>query len=362
MALLLAEAASAAQLPVIAAIPDTLPAADRNTLSQERAELVTQRETITQQVQAHNAQCPPIPENSPLVAPCTATKNDLQGRITQHIQRVLAFNDSVHRAVACIAVAQQAERGRAQIEQQRKTLQASQDELSEWTKLNAEAQKQAVDASVKFVLGKFVSNVDAVRGSVSKLEQHAKYLASQASKSKKYQTRMKYITQLDAALAKLEPMQGNLMDKVVVNTGLETEKAWSVARDTMHYELRVASKQNATTRKILENAQFKEAFTGEDIGTPGLDVLSALTEQAIEDLGKMQHGLEWAEKLTGPTILAAVFVRDALYSALFSSLSTQRVLQQSDLSGELARAAGSLQKQYKKSIDALHACQSALAP
>jgi hypothetical protein len=283
--------------------------------------------------------------------------DELNRRQIEELSRLRPPYERVLRALACIDVAQQAERDRTQIKQQRKTTEASQEELNEWTQLNTDAQKQAVAASANFVLGKFVSNVDTVRGSVSKLDHHAKFLASKATQSRKYQTRMKYLAELDAALAKLEPMQGNLMDKVVVNAGLETEKAWGLARDTMHHEFRVAAKHNESMNEVLNDPEFKKAFIGEDSDTPGLEVLSALTEQAIEDVGKMQLGLIEAEKLTGPTVLAAVFVRDALYSALQSLLSTERVQQQSDLAGELAKAAGSLQKQYKKSVDALHACQ-----
>ena len=95
----------------------------------------------------------------------------------------------------------------------------------------------------------------------------------------------------------------------------------------------------------------------EDIDTPGLDALSSLTQQAGEELSKLELGLERYQKFTGPTIRAAVFVRDAAYSALLSGLSTVRVLQQSDVAGDLAKATAALQKQYKKSIDALHACR-----
>ncbi|MBI2204702.1 MAG: hypothetical protein HYU41_12705 [Candidatus Rokubacteria bacterium] len=63
--------------------------------------------------------------------------------------------------------------------------------------------------------------------------------------------------------------------------------------------------------------------------------------------------------MTGPAIRAAVFVRDASYAATLSALSTARVLQQSDVAGDLARASGALQKQYQTTVDALRACRQA---
>jgi hypothetical protein len=154
-------------------------------------------------------------------------------------------------------------------------------------------------------------------------------------------------------------MQGNLLDKIIVKEGLEAEKAWTVARDTMRGEFRVARKQDETMREVLKDPGFKEAFVGEDVETPGLDVLSSLTEQAVEETGKFLLNAEKYEQFTGPSIRAAVFVRDAAYTALLSYFSTQHVLQQNDLAGNLARSAGVLQLKYKKSVDALADCRNA---
>jgi hypothetical protein len=110
-------------------------------------------------------------------------------------------------------------------------------------------------------------------------------------------------------------------------------------------------------KEVLQEQSFKQAFTGDDIAAPDLDVLSTLAQQAGEDWSRMEFGIEEYERLTGPSIRAAVFVRDSAYAALLSGLSTQRVLQDSALAGELARASKTLGERYKDDIDALRSCQ-----
>jgi hypothetical protein len=170
---------------------------------------------------------------------------------------------------------------------------------------------------------------------------------------------MKYAAQLEATLADLEPKQLGLMAQEIVKAGLTADKTWNLVRNTIHHEAGVARNRNAAVREMLRDPEFKEAFAGGDLDTPGLDVLASLTQTAGEELGKLELGLERYGKFTGPAIRAAVFVRDASYSALLSGLSTQRVLQQNDLAGDLARATASLQAQYKRSIDAVRACRQA---
>lgn len=355
-----------AQSVQLSPIPGELSVEDRRDLESRRASLLQQREAMLAKITRHDAKCSKVPEDSPLVADCSGDQASLSAEIRSYQNAVAEFNHLVSETLArakekpgnCEAVARQAEKDREQIERLMRTTEASQEELAEWSKLNEEAQKKAVEAAVMYTLGEFTANIETVRDSVSKLEHHAEYLTKKAAQSRKYQTRIKYLSELDAMSAQMETKWGNLVSKTVVNTGLEIEKAWSTSRDTMHHQFRVASKRNEAMREVLKDPEFKEAFTGDDIDTPGLDVLSALTEQAGEELGKFELGLQRYEKFTGPAIRAAVFVRDAAYSALLSTLSTQRVLQQNDLAGEAAKAARALQLQYQKSVDAQRACRA----
>lgn len=349
------------------ALPEELLVADRQALEAQRASLVQRREALSARIQAHDARCASVAENSPLVAECSSNQAALGAEVRGYQEALAQFRSLLgeklayakERRAQCTAAGRQADMDRRQIEKLRDTTEASQQELADWSRLNEQAQKKAIVAAAKFTVGELTANIEGARSSVSKLERHAAFLAKKAEQSRKYKTRMKYAAQLEATLAELDPKWAGLMAQEVGKAGLSAVKTWDLVRNTIHHEARVARNHNAAVREMLRDPEFKEAFSGGDLDTPGLDVLASLTQTAGEELGKLELGLERYGKFTGPAIRAAVFVRDASYSALLSGLSTQRVLQQNDLAGDLARATASLQAQYKRSIDAVRACRQA---
>ena len=356
-----------AQVSQPANVPEGLSSQVAENLNKQRLILVNQGNALRQQIDNHDQKCSSVPEGSSLAAECRDNQASLVAQVQSYNKAVDDFNSTLEhvagewkeKSKSCQMITQQAQMDRAQIERQLRTNELSQEELGEWNKLNAKAQNDAVAASAQFVLGEFVADIDPVRKSVSKVERQATELANKVTKSRKNSTRLKYVAQLESLLDHLEPMQGNLFDKMVVNTGLEAGNTWILARDTMYHEFRVARKHNLAIQELLRDPEFKEAFAGEDTDTPGMDVLFALTDEAVQETGKALVGLEQYERFTGPSIRAAVFVRDASYSALLSYFSTQRVLQQSDLAADLAKSAAILQQRYKKSIEALRDCRQA---
>jgi hypothetical protein len=353
-------------------LPGELLAGDRKDLETRRDSLLAQRQSLGAGIQAHNARCGKVAEDSPLVAECRASQAALGAQIKRYqealaeYRRLLAEKTAAakERRAQCAAALRQAEMDRRQIERQRQNIEMSQQELAEWSRLNEEAQKKALVAAVKFTVGTYTADIQSARASVSKLERHAAYLAKKAAQSRKYSTRMKYAAQLDSTLDRLDPKWAELMEKELLKAALDAEKAWSVARNTMHHEFRVAARHNESIRELLSDPAFRDAFSGDDIDTPGLDTFSTLAQSASEEIARFAVGLERYGKFTGPAVRAAVFVRDAAYSALLSWESTERVVQQSDeVAGDLARATASLQAQYKKSVDAVRGCRRAgIAP
>ncbi len=278
---------------------------------------------------------------------------------------VKAFNSQVESAKAacqakdknCEAAKRQADLDRAAIERQLATNEMNQEERAEWEKLSGEAQKQAVLASLSFVVGSYAEDLEPLRDSVSKLDKQAAFLAKKAGQSRKFSTRMKYIAQLQAAVDELKPMTGKLLAKEVAEKASDAEEFWYLAQNTLQGEFRVAAKRDQRLRDALKESGFKEAFTGDDLDTPGLDALSILAEKTLEETGNFALKLTKYEHYTGPAVNAAVFVRDAWYSAFLSAASAERVLQQNSVAADFARSAAVLQKQYKRSIDALRACR-----
>jgi len=357
-----------AQLRIPDEVPNSVTSTQHEQLTTKRTKLLQKRQNLLEGVQNHNQECSSVPKGSEIAHECAAAQQQLVSEIGDYEKAVEDFEQLVSGSQSggpaaglisnsCDSIARQVQMDREEIERQIRTNRFSQQELSDWARLSSKAQTAAVMAGVKFVMGEFVADIDPVRTSVSKLEREAAELAQKATNSKKSATRVRYLAQLTATLDQLEPMQGNLMDKLFVQTGDDADKVWTVARSTMLHEFRVARTSNEAMRDALREPSFKEAFTGDDIDTPGLEVLTVLAEQAGEEASKFLFGLEKYERFTGPTIRAAEFVRDASYSALLSYASAQRVTQQSNLAGDLAKSAGVLQERYKNSIDALEACR-----
>jgi hypothetical protein len=244
------------------------------------------------------------------------------------------------------------------IEKQLATNEMNQEELAEWTKLSGEAQKQAVLASISFVVGSYAEDLEPVRNSVSKLDKQAAFLAKKAGQSGKFSTRMKYVAQFQAAVDELKPMTGKLLAKGIAEKASDAEEVWYLARNVLQDEFRVAAKRDQGLRETLEDPGFKDAFSGNDLDTPGLDALSMLAEKALEETGNFAFKLTKYQHYAVPAVNAAIFVRDAWYSAFLSATSGERVLQQNDVAADFARSSAVLQQQHKRTIDMICACHA----
>jgi hypothetical protein len=120
----------------------------------------------------------------------------------------------------------------------------------------------------------------------------------------------------------------------------------------------VAANHDGNIKEILQDPAFREAFTGDPVEEPGMEVLTSLWDQAVEDAVEVLSTASRYEALGGSAVHAGIFVRNEAYAALESLLSMQRVSQDFNAAGDLARAAGVLQKQYKTAIDNLRGCIS----
>jgi hypothetical protein len=354
-----------AQMTEVGAIPEGLPASVRTDLDAQRTQLLSRRAALQDRLAQHNANCGHVAADSSAVATCRANQSSLIADIRQYNADVDAFNGNISQAkqksaksnTDCEAAAQQAERDRKQMERQLETNEMNQEELAEWTNLSAEAKKQAVEASISFVVGQYGEDVDQVRESVTKLDGQATALAGKAARSAKYERRMEYAAKFQVAADELAPKLRSLAMKSVAEKASDANEVWELAHNTMQHEFRVAAKKNESIREMLQDPGFKEAFSGEDVDTPGLDVLSALTEKALEETGNFALKATKYAHFTGPAVNAAVFVRDAWYSAALSAFSTEGVLEESDVASQFARSMSVLQLQYKHSVDALKACR-----
>lgn len=138
----------------------------------------------------------------------------------------------------------------------------------------------------------------------------------------------------------------------------DADQAWGVTRNTMKDEFRVAAKHNEAMQEVLKDPGFRDAFTGNPGEEPAQEILSALADKAVDDAVKAMSTVEIYSKFTGPTVRAAVFLREATYNAMKSILSTTHVLAENDAAGKLLKVSGALEKRYKDTIDSLRSCRA----
>jgi hypothetical protein len=262
-------------------------------------------------------------------------------------------------AEECDAAERQAEQDRTEIERNKGSTEFSQEELAAWTAQGKKAQVETLKAGVVYVLGRYAEDVDSVDSAVSKLEKQASTLAKKMAKAKDSETRYEFLSKLNDTKELLRPMQVKQVTKGFSEFSTNVEKGFGLVRNTMYNQFRVAAKHNARLKEILNDPEYKDAFTGDDLDTPIRDVVTSLTETALENSDKLAAGLEDYGSLLGPTVKTVAFVRDVSYNAWLFSVSLERVRDQSSVAGQFARASAALQKQYKKTIDTLHACHAA---
>lgn len=246
-------------------------------------------QTQTTLVQASNAENLAIQRSDQKALPVAREAVALARKAKERLNIVLQEKQNQLSALIhqgrqlCTSVSFQVKQDLEAVEQQKSTNELIQKEKETWEKLNDKAQKEAVMAAIKFTLGEFAAEFSPVKESTSKLVSRLTDLTGKATKSQKYQERLNYLSKLRTAMNKFE-----IRPKIIVNEALETDKAWNIARNTMKHEFRVARKHNENIRQMLEDSEFREAFTGDDLETPGLDVITALTNEAVEETAKFE--------------------------------------------------------------------------
>ncbi len=359
-ALALTAVQACAQLPVPQEVRGAFSAQDQTELEVRRTSLLQARTDLVARAGAHDGKCSRVASDSPLVAECRSVQARIVAAIAAYRADVVRFNELLQQRLACATAGQQAEQDRREIGRLRENMEASQAELQDWSRVNQQAQKAALLSAVKFTLGQYAGDVERVSRSVTRLDRQAKLLIGNAQRARKHASRLKYTAALDAKIEQLMLRHRSLIGKELVQASLSAEQAWTLARGTLHHEFRVASRHNEELRSLLRDPGFKDAFSGDDWDTPGADVVSTLVEQAGDDLMQSYVRLDRYVKYTGPAVKAFVFIRDSWYSALMSGLSTERVLQQSELTGEQAIAAGVMQRRYATTVNLLRACKQPL--
>ncbi|MGA7710780.1 MAG: hypothetical protein WCA81_02685 [Rhizomicrobium sp.] len=265
--------------------------------------------------------------------------------------------------IDCDAVEQNAAQEKAAIEQLRDSNQRNQQELSDWTGMSRSAQKDALQAALEWAGAAYASDADSAAASVSKLEEHIAFLTKKNVVSKKQATRLRYLAELQQARTALTTKLGIdrrlvVWSKKFADLAVSADDAWYVARPTMQAEFRVAAKRDAGIREQLKDKKFREVFSGDPSDSPAMETIETLSDQAIEDVSKALLTAEQFKNAAGPGVRAGIFVRDAWYSALESYFSKQRVEQDSEVAGKMARAIGTMQKQYQETIDAVKECRA----
>jgi len=346
----------------IPAIADLPAQASRPQLQQTRESLLERRGQLKSRAEKQKSACGAVIQGSPEEAPCRAFNAELNADICQYAADVRAFNSEVARvptAENCRSARQRKEVTRRAIERQMQSGELNAEELAAWTAASEQARKDALRTALIYVVGRFAEDIDPLRKSVDKLEHRVEKLEKAAIFSKKKAARLKYLIELRKSLDDLQPKKLLLMAKNVGQTAEDAETIWKLSRNTMESEFRVAGNRDEHLQAVLRDPEFKEAFTGDDLGNPGEEVVEDLAEHSLDEAAKFLTKASTYEQFTGQALKSAVFIRDAWYDAFLAAESAELVLQHSDLAGALAKSSGVIQKQYRADIDELKECQKA---
>lgn len=260
----------------------------------------------------------------------------------------------------CAAQKRQADLDLERVKRLRDQAEANQEDLREWAKMNADAQREALIDAAKYFAGEYAENLLESQRSLSKLEQQAKKLAEGANAyGPRSKARKQYAAELASLLNDMRPQMTDVIGRQAAKSALDAQKVWELGRDTMHANVAAAAQQNDKLRAFLSDPKLREAFAGEgDTESANAELFKTLEDAAVERLSQSKTFLVKYSKITGPTVRAGEFVVDLFYDDWKSWASKEGVVQASNVAGDFARATAALQKRYKASIDALEACKA----
>lgn len=359
------EAATAQTVPALLEVPVSV-RSQYPELQQRRAQISSDRDQLKRRLSEHNKRCDAVELNSAMDSACTSAQASLGEELQRHVAASNTFNAAV-RALQynkrddetrnrCEIAKRRAEAARTAVERIRSAAAANQQELSDWKKMNDEAQKAAIWAAVQFALERYTADIAQVGEATKKAEVKAAALMEQYAAAYKSGARQRYLALLRNAIAEATPLRISLFSKGMVETASDANQAWAVARNTMNHEFRVAMHHDERLKEVLQDPGFRDAFIGDPNAEPGMDVLTILWDQAVSDTAKALTTATRYESLAVPAVSAGIFVREEAYEALKSLLSTERVGQATSVAGDLAKASGILQREYQAIIDEVRMC------
>ena len=260
----------------------------------------------------------------------------------------------------CEAEQHQAELDRERVERLRNSGEAGQEELREWTKMNADAQRDALLDAVKFAAGEYAAKLAKSKYALTKLKGEADLLGEGALRyGPETKAGRQYAAEFASALNNMRPQMTDVLGRKAVKGVLDADKIWELSRDTMHADVAAAAQQNDKLHALLKDPKFNEALTGgNNSASANAEAFKTTADAALELTIDNAKFLKRFSKVTGPAVRAGEFVVDAAYDFWASAESTEMVLEQSDAAGKFAQATAALQKQHKKSVDALQACKA----
>lgn len=260
----------------------------------------------------------------------------------------------------CAAQQRQADLDLERVKKLRDQAEANQEDLREWEKMNADAQREALIDAAKYFAGEYAENLLESQRSLSKLEQQAKKLAEAANAyGPRSKARKQYAAELASLLNDMRPQMTDVIGRQAAKSALDAQKVWELGRDTMHADVGAAAQQNDKLRAFLANPKFHGAFAADnDTESANAELFKTMEDAAVERLSQSKTFLAKYSKITGPTVRAGEFVVDLVYDDAKNWVGKEGVVQTSNVAGDFARATAALQKRYKASIDALQACKA----
>ena len=336
------------QIPKLAEIPASIPSSTSALLSQERAELITQRDQLQADAKSHNGKCKDVPTGSPLAAECDREQRRLEVQRDTYIKAAQAFNrrltNSLEQTRACADFEIQLAKDREALRRQFQANQRAYEELEQWENANQQAAAEALSIGVKALGGPIAEKLqEQSRSAASYLAWMTRYEKAMKDRGIPYDFLAEKIQRsarsyLNASIA---AKSGTLLE-----AGLLAEESWEAMKKGIGAVANVQTNANASVLEVVNDPDLKKIIDTDEAGREATKALVGLAVQSDE------------LKKFAPTISLASFAFDYGYEAKKWAESRKRILQQSNLSEQNLKAVETLRGQIESTAKKLRDCRN----
>lgn len=258
----------------------------------------------------------------------------------------------------CAGIPAQLASDRRAVETQGQANKTSVAELEAWTRRNEKAAVDMAKDITKAIAGQLIANkMAAVTEKIKELQKQSDSLRGAGKNAATKHAASRLYGKMGPLAKKINASQDKLNElKNIETLNKDSEKIWTLSRNTISVVLRELVQHNEEVRMAVEDPELQKIM-GDDLDTPGLDVMQALLRAATNDVLNFAFSATQYAPLVGTTMRLGQAAIDLTFHSTVWYQSFQRIQQQAALGESNAAAALALQEQYEKTFKAQAACR-----